>query len=574
MIRRLLCLLGWLFATMLLAQPAAASTFTLMTGNPSTGAQPMAIDSNQCTTKGPRSAYVGGTITTSGAETNIQAAISGLGNGFSLADTATTPQLATQVIGSLPASTTVGVYWLVNYGCVDGASTTVTITLTSSAGTVTKNVTLTARSSISANAGGQVTSWTLGNGAVVGQTIYFDAQYDFGGSSLNDEFIFQPNGSQSFDAGCFRLVKTQVISTNITGVPVNTPYQLYFLQTAAQPGNGYFAKIRYYFEYQCAGATTSARPYALQTSGNSLKYTGNYDGTGSVSISFPGATNPFTITKTADVSSAQCCSATTVTYTITVTNPSSYASRISQFVDTLPSGATYVGLGSGSNVTASNSSSIPSAGSTGTITFTGQQDQSYLIAAGGSVTLVYKATIQGVQGTYTNSAQAYFGSASTSAASATFTVTAPPPLTVVKASLVYSDPVSGTTNPKAIPGAYVHYTITVANPNAFTIDNDSVVISDPTPASVALFVNSLPSTTGPVLFQNGSPSSTLNFTYASLSSTTDDVDFSNDGGTSWTYTPVPDPSGFDSAITNIRIRPKGTMAANSSFTLTLRYKVN
>lgn len=36
-------------------------------------------------------------------------------------------------------------------------------------------------------------------------------------------------------------------------------------------------------------------------------------------------------------------------------------------------------------------------------------------------------------------------------------------LTVTKTSAVYSDPINGTTNPKAIPGAIVTYTVTVAN---------------------------------------------------------------------------------------------------------------
>jgi uncharacterized repeat protein (TIGR01451 family) len=36
-------------------------------------------------------------------------------------------------------------------------------------------------------------------------------------------------------------------------------------------------------------------------------------------------------------------------------------------------------------------------------------------------------------------------------------------LTVTKTSAVYSDPINGTTNPKAIPGAVVTYTITIAN---------------------------------------------------------------------------------------------------------------
>ena len=74
-----------------------------------------------------------------------------------------------------------------------------------------------------------------------------------------------------------------------------------------------------------------------------------------------------------------------------------------------------------------------------------------------------------------------------------------------------------------------------------------------------------------MLFQDGSPASGLTYTYTSLASTTDDVDFSNDGGTTWTYVPVPNGSGVDPAVTHIRIRPKGTMAANSAFTLGFGY---
>ena len=152
-------------------------------------------------------------------------------------------------------------------------------------------------SAISANAGGNVLSSTLGPGAVVGQTIWFDASYDFGGTDIGDEFILQPSGSQLFDSVCFRLVGTEIRSSNITPITAGTLNRIYFRQTQKQSGNGYFANVRYFFEYQCAGASTTARPYATMTSGNSLKYTGNYDGSGSISISFPGATNPFTIAR-------------------------------------------------------------------------------------------------------------------------------------------------------------------------------------------------------------------------------------------------------------------------------------
>jgi uncharacterized repeat protein (TIGR01451 family) len=569
--RRIIALLAGLLLAALLAQPAAASSFTLRTGNNATGSQTMTIDSNQCAAQGPRAMYVGGIVTAGGsAETDVTVSISTPTNGFFLAG----GQQQSQTIGSLAAGGSAGVYWFIGYGCTVNATSSPVITVTSSAGTTTRTIALTARTAISANAGGNVTSSTLGAGAVVGQTIYFETTYDFGGSDTGDEFMFQPSGGQNFNAGCFRMVGSRVMASNIAPVTVGTTNTLYFIQSQKQAGNGYTATIRYFFEYQCANTTTTARPYAMQTSGNSLKYTGNYDGSGSISMSFPGASNPFTITKAQDRSFALGGTSSTVKYTVTISNPSAHASRISRIVDTLPAGAIFAAIDAASEVSAANSSSVPGAGATGTITFLGIQDASYQIAAGSSVSLVYTVTMPPAEGAYANSARGYFGEASTPTATATFTVHAPTPITVGKASQAYSDPVNGTADALAIPGAYVHYTITVMNPAAYPIDADTIVVTDATPANLALFVNGLLGGSAPVFFKDGGTSSALTVTYIDLASSADDIDFSNDGGTTWTYTPVPDASGFDSAVTDFRVRPKGTMAPSSSFGLIVRYKMN
>lgn len=558
------------FAALAFASAAEAQlTFQLRTGNSATNVQSMPIDSNNCAGAGPRAMYVGGVITNTGASTvtNIVATIGGIAGNFTLG------QGATQSVGSLGPGQSTGVYWFVRYGC-SATTVTSTITITSSAANVSRNVGLSTVSAISANAGGNVLSSTLGPGAVVGQTIWFDAAYDFGGSDVGDEFILQPTGSPLFDAVCFRLVGTEIRASNIAPIVVGTLNRIYFRQTQKQSGNGYFATVRYFFEYQCAGASTTARPYATMTSGNALKYTGNYDGASSFQITFPGATNPFTISKTSDISSAIAGTAATVKYTVSVTNPSVYASRISQFVDTLPAGAKFLALDAASNVTAANSSSVPAADATGTITFTGRQDQSYLIAAGGTVSLIYTVQMPATAGTYTNSARAVFGSATTATASATFNVVNPAPLTLVKASQASSDPLNGTTNPKLIPGGRVAYTVTIANPNGFATTADSIVILDSTPANLHLFVSHISgSSGGPLRFQEGATPSGLTYTFTSLASTTDDVDFSNDGGASWTYVPTPNAQGADPAVNRIRIRPKGAMAANSSFSLLFGYVI-
>jgi fimbrial isopeptide formation D2 family protein len=561
----------FVLAALAFAAPAQAQlTFQLRTGDSTTNVQSMPIDSNNCAGSGPRAMYVGGVITNTGGATvnNIVATISGVTGNFALG------QGATQSIGSLGAGQSTGVYWHIDYGC-SITTVTSTIAITSSVATVSRTVGLSTKSSISANAGGNVLSSTLGPGAVVGQTIWFDASYDFGGTSVGDEFILQPSGSQAFDAVCFRLVGTEIRASNITPIVVGTLNKIYFRQTQQQSGNGYFATVRYYFEYQCAGASTTARPYATMTSGTSLKYTGNYDGSGSISISFPGATNPFTISKTSDISSAIAGAAATVKYTVTVSNPSVYASRISQFVDTLPVGAKFLAIDAASNVTAANSSSVPATNATGTLTFTGRQDQSYLIAAGATVKLIYTVQMPSTAGSYSNSARATFGTATTPTVSATFTVVNPAPLTMVKSSQANTDPSNGVTNPKMIPGARVAYTVTVANPNAFATTADSIVIVDPTPLHLALYVSNISgSSGGPIRFQDGSTSSGLTYTFTSLASTTDDVDFSKDGGATWTYVPTPNLLGADPLVNRIRIRPKGAMAANSSFSLLFGYIID
>jgi fimbrial isopeptide formation D2 family protein len=565
---RLLRLVLFLLAAFGFGSAAQAQlTFQLRTGDPATNIQAMPIDSNNCAASGPRAIYVGGVITNGGAVTvnNIVATISGVSGNFALG------QGATQSVGSLGAGQSTGVYWMVDYGC-SVSTVSSTIAITSTAASVSRTVSLRSISAISANAGGNVLSSTLGPGAVVGQTIWFDASYDFGGTDIGDEFILQPSGSQAFDAVCFRLVGTEIRSSNITPIVVGTTNRIYFRQTQKQSGNGYFATVRYYFEYQCQGASTTARPYATMTSGNALKYTGNYDGSGSISISFPGATNPFTISKTSDIASAIAGAAATVKYTVTVSNPSVHASRISQFVDTLPAGAKFLALDAASNVTAANSSSIPVANATGTLTFTGRQDQSYLIAAGGTVNLIYTVQMPSAAGTYANSARATFGAATTATVSATFNVVTPAPLTLVKASQASTDPSNGAVNPKLIPGARVAYTVTIANPNGFAATADSIVVLDSTPARLSLFVSHISgSSGGPIRFQNGATPSGLTYTFTSLASTTDDVDFSNDGGSTWTYVPTPNGQGADPAVNRIRIRPKGAMAANSSFSLLFGY---
>lgn len=560
----------WLLALALGPSAAAEAqlAFSLRTGIDATKTQKMVFDSNKCPTEGPTAMYVGGRVTNSGAttRTNVTATLSGLTNGFILAG----GQPATLELGSIAPGQSAGAYWFIGYGCTNATSNPM-VTMASDQGSSSIGLTMTGTATLSANATGFLQATTLGPGAVVGQVIFLDVQYSFGGTDIGDEFYLQPSGAQTFNAGCFRLVGNEIVQSQVSGIPAGTTHRTYFTQTAKDKKTT--VTSRYFFEYQCEGASTQVRPYAMGTSGTQLKYTGNYDSAAtSFTITFPGATNPFTITKTADIATAPGGVRNDVTYTVTVLNPSTNASRITRFVDVLPAGATFKSIHATSDVTAANSSSVPAVGDSGTIIFQGTQDLSYLIPAGGSVTLVYTVSMSSLPGTYVNSAQARFGQATTPAATASFEVTTPLPLTVVKSSQVASDPHNGAVNPKAIPGARMTYALMVANPNGYLVTNNSLDVVDATPAGLDLSVADLAAGAGPVLFSDGG-SSALSYTYGGLASTTDDIEFSNDNGASWAYAPVPNAAGTDPAVTHVRIRPKGSMAPNSSFTLNIAYAI-
>jgi hypothetical protein len=154
----------------------------------------------------------------------------------------------------------------------------------------------------------------------------------------------------------------------------------------------------------------------------------------------------------------------------------------------------------------------------------------------------------------------------------TYTNSYRPPMTLTKTSTAYWDPVNLTNNPKMIPGGLVTYTVTGSIPNSYTVTPGTIAIVDHLPARARLVVSDIgAAASGPVAFAPGS--SGLTYSFGGLSSTSDDVDFSNDGGLSWSYVPTPGPNGVDSNVTSIRVMPKGGMAAGSTFSLNFRVQI-
>ena len=276
------------------------------------------------------------------------------------------------------------------------------------------------------------------------------------------------------------------------------------------------------------------------------------------------------VTKTFGVASMAINASTTLT--ITIANPNTGAITLSSaFTDTLPTSPAAMTVGTAGN-SGTCTGVTATAGAAGVTMANGTS-----IAAGGC-TIVVNVTA-GQPGSYTNTIAA--GQLSTSAgtsptaASATLTVNGPA-FTILKSSTVFSDPSNGTTNPKAIPGGIVTYTVQVTNGGPASPDSNATVITDAVPTNTALYVGNLANPSGPVSFTN--QGSGLTYTYVSLSSTTDDLAFSNVDCVTFTYTPVADAAGFDAAVKCLRLNPKGVFANNVStppaFTFQFRVRVN
>ena len=299
----------------------------------------------------------------------------------------------------------------------------------------------------------------------------------------------------------------------------------------------------------------------------------------------------FTVGNGANYTQALACTgnATALAGAVLTVNPADTAivctftnSRIAQLVRLakLWSGATTghsaSATTSGGTVNASFSSTAPTA-ATGTQVTMRAGDIVTLPAenyGGGAAAALYNASIECTGGSPLASGatgRTLTIQPSTAATICTYRNAYVLPLAIVKTSVASSDPVNGTTNPKLIPGGFADYSLTVTTPPGTAPTNNSVIVTDAIPTNLGLFVGTYAPGPGPVRFTPGGSGLTYGFT--SLSSTADDLEFSNNGGASWTYAPTGNANGVDANVTHVRVRPKGSMAPGSSFTITLRAMV-
>lgn len=115
-----------------------------------------------------------------------------------------------------------------------------------------------------------------------------------------------------------------------------------------------------------------------------------------------------------------------------------------------------------------------------------------------------------------------------------------------------------------LPLADVVYTLTITNSGGSPVDLNGLVLTDALPSTLTFYNGDFdPAAAGTDPFQLNAGTSGVTLSAANVS-------YSNNAGSSYTYTPA---SGYDANVNRIRFAPGGTLAANSSFNIKFRARI-
>jgi hypothetical protein len=389
------------------------------------------FDSNSPMTSGPKAAYVCIEVKNISGTTQSGLYLK-LSSIFSLNTalyryTLLGPSDSTVVIGTLAAGQSKICYYYVKYdvytntnsafGTAGTANCTVNFSLNDRGSTSSLSYTFNwyNRKSISANAGGLTTN-TVVNQDIVGGKVYDTVRYTIGNAQAGDEVNIEIARDANFDANKLQLVGIRILFSNEPGISAGSTDSTYFRIASPGGGTGGYIRVLFTFQIKASNFSTTLSPYAGTTSGAS-NYKYAYDpSNGSATVTVSSTANKLTLSKS--VSSATSYKNGIVTYTVTMGNSSStYGIIVDQLVDILPTAYSYQGLNGASQVTSTNSSTLPTVGSTGTMTFIGGSNLSnstcYYIAPSSTLKLMYDVQVKNSLSTSdTNKVNAYVAGSS------------------------------------------------------------------------------------------------------------------------------------------------------------------
>ncbi|HEX8285676.1 MAG TPA: hypothetical protein VF588_20135 [Pyrinomonadaceae bacterium] len=399
---------------------------------------------------------------------------------------------------------------------------------------------------IKANANKVTTVISGPNPATLGGTLTMTVTGDTGTIGAAKVLAFTPATYAGWAANSYELYQSTItLSGSNTGTFANQllipPASLTSTGDTSYTAEYLFRAVNF------TGGPTAVSPVNYISSGTQVKHT---DTSGYASLSpVQQITNTTVITKL--VNTAVVYNATVVTYTARLTNSGSTEVQIDQVVDTLPTSPASVTYVSGSSTY--NGASIPDPAISGaTLTYA----RTFTVPAGSTRDLTYQVNVPSTPGTYTNRVVGNIATvqidttisvSDNSPAQRDVLVTTPPNVSLRKCVFVGATCVeTGVTVPTILAGSDLTYSISFSNTGGYQATN--FVIRDQVPSNTDFKIGSVTNSLG-----------TTGLTVA--------VEYSNNGGTSWVYTPTSAaggaPAGYDRTVTHIRWTFAGSLSQTS-----------
>ncbi|WP_372755052.1 tandem-95 repeat protein, partial [Mariniflexile sp.] len=328
---------------------------------------------------GPHATYIAYEFcnNTGSVTANLTATVTVSGTGYSLAG----GQAATQTIGNLGVGKCVTLYWFVGYPHLINQNATVSVSLVENGSSIIGTVSdvITTKEASPDSKAGLLNTKTLSSDNGIGQVTNFDVEYVFGDVKEEEKITFQPAGNIDFEAGCFQLIGTEILTSVYACIPVGSKNRLNYTITedCDRSGSNNKIKVRYYFLNKCIGATSAIQPYSgRHKEDGKYEYSKNFDtnqdanGNPLPTIVFAETQNHFTVTKTALPANITSLPAQ-VTYTVSITNNSETSANIDGIDDLLSLPLSFNAIHGSSEINTGNATSLPTLGATGHLRFIG-----------------------------------------------------------------------------------------------------------------------------------------------------------------------------------------------------------
>jgi len=402
------------------------------------------LDSTNACTAGPSAMWMAISVTNNATETltGVEAELSG----FSSAYFTLTADPA-RYVGNLAPGETYHGYWYVDYSAACQASSpynlsdayTLTVTADNLSTPAGYTGSLTTGSSEGVGGGAaNINPANLDSEVAIGQLLTQTVTYVFPRNISG--VLFQPTGDAGFADTCFRLVKAEVTTSDMTGVSAGTQHNLYFNEAESRTTRP-SVTMAYSWQAQCQ-AETDSRPWATSTLGDAPKYANEFD---DLSAPFPEA--ELSLDVTVSVEPTLLMSAGTVTYTVRLRNSFAKPIVVHRVHFKLPRYVVYKGMTTSSAIDPGNSSQYPAPDATGVLTWTGVPLLSYTVPASGTVAsgepgtldLIFTADAPAIAGRYTAAVTATVGILDVGLLTTTFDVDLPTAVSLAAFEAVAQD---------------------------------------------------------------------------------------------------------------------------------------